>query len=96
MLADDLENSFSRIFNGKPSMFTDEILWVHGNTQYRLRYKLKYVRDLGSFVCETFLDDTTSSPGHMRMLSRKEWQPDHTVQQAAQWVAKLVLTRDAG
>lgn len=95
MLADDLENTCSRVFGGKPSMFTDEILWVHGRVQFRLRYKLTYVRGLGSFVAETFLDDTTSFPGHARMLARKEWQPDNTAQQVTQWVAKLILMYDA-
>jgi len=93
MLADDLENTFSRVFGGKPSLFTDEVLWMYEQVQYRLRYNLKYERGLGSFVFETYLD--TTAPGQMKMLARTGWHPDHTAQQVTQWVAKLILMRDA-
>lgn len=95
MLADDLENLFSRVFKAKPYLHTDEITWLHGQTRYRLRYQLKHVRELGSFVHETYLDDTNTCSDRVLQLGRANWNPDHTVQQVAQWTAKLILTRDA-
>ncbi len=104
MCPHDLEDRFVQAFGATPSRISDEIYWTHGLTKYRLLYRAQELEPRTTwnspplYVRHMALHHTGGRlvvPRRQDLrLGTSDWDPTATAEQAAQWVAKIILTYD--